>query len=205
MNLYDPQTIDAAERAKLEKMVDPDAIARAEERHALAIIRRDKVKAEYEGTRDAAGRAKVTYEKSLIGEADTSPVDAFRAIEEADKVCNAAAEVLNRVCQALDRAEDDIREAHGIAWRPVYAEGCKQRIAAAKKADQARALLREAEADFAKGSRVLLFAHHHGCPHAIPQGAFHPVLTEGATEQSERHLWAQSVAHMRVLIEKETA
>lgn len=187
---HDPLLLTPDDHASLEKLVDHSEIEKALERHRASVVRRDAVKDEYDAAKKAASDATDAYEKSLSGEIDTPIMDAYRTMEDAVKKRDVTGEVLNRASQAMDKADQGTRHGRGKAWRPVYVEGINRRLSAAKKADDARAMLKEAERDYAQATRVVLAAHNNGTDHPIPQQL--NLALGDVTEIRERVLWSNA-------------
>jgi hypothetical protein len=189
---FDPLRLTEDDLKGLDLLIDKDAVAQANERHAAAAKRCDAVRLEYDAAKTETAAATDEYEQALSGESKLSVMDAFRAMQDAVSKRDVTGEVLNRTCQILDKIERSLNGARGVGYRPIYVEGVKRRIAAAKKADSARAMLREAEGDYVHGTRIVLHALGHGTSHAVPPEAFNTTLTPEITELRERQMWSGS-------------
>jgi len=125
---------------------------------------------------------------SSIGEADGTLMSKRRRLTDASAHTRFCREDVGR----LEVEERTATAAHaataGAAHAPLYAAGVKGRIAAAAKADRARALLAAAEEDFRKATAKIDRAHARHCAH--PDGIDDAMLVGPVrTEADERALW----------------
>jgi hypothetical protein len=145
-------------------LVDTAVIQAAIDRLVAAVERLRLAGIAYDTAAVAHEAAKVASDRAAAGKGDVTPEDAEVEIEAASRAMRIAAKVLEASKRERESAHAGILPERGKAHRQVYLAGVTIRLAAAKKADLARALLVEAQADFAKGSGYLAKATENGCP-----------------------------------------
>lgn len=173
---------------EVEKLVDPAPIEAANA--AIVAARARLAEAQDKQTAAAANLNVLKQARDRAINGDGDPHATTDALQQGEKTAAVADEVLAATKRALEEAETaGIRRARDLAWRPVYLFGIRTRIAAAQKADQARALLAEAESEYKAGTALL--------DRAYDGGTQHPVVTAvrsygDPTEEKERSMWSRA-------------
>lgn len=168
-NLIETKLIDAA-RATLAEAADRLTAAQA----AVA-----EARANHTAAKRAADAA--------ISSAAADALDLSEAEEAAARRLAVVSRVLDAATEARRKATDGLNEATGVAHRPVYVRGAQMRLQAARKADAARAMLTEAEADHRAGTAALKAAIAAGAGD-VTFGRFDNEQLP-LDEQSEMKIW----------------
>ncbi len=145
------QTLIAASAEKLSKAQARAANATAD----LAVAKQQVLDAENAAHLAAEGRGKL------------SPLDAERALSEAQLGLRAAEKVAAAAAMFQEKCGEWAALAQGAAHSGLYLAGLRGRIAAAEKAEQAKALLLEAERDMQNAAAMCHQAHVAGHPHIL--------------------------------------
>ena len=132
---------------------------------------------------DAAQAALAT---AAHGEGSVSTEDAARAVEDADRARRVAALVRQAADKAAETAKAAQFVAEGKAWRGVYLDGVRRRVAAARAGDEARAALEAADQAHAEATRLMEEAINHG---TVGVQAAHDMTRRLMTEADEMKLW----------------
>ena len=130
--------------------------------HQTALARTTRTAADLEKARADHAQADAASIAAIAGEGDLSPLEAEHQLNDAATVLSVAGKVHTAAMTALAEADKARTTARGNAWKPVYREGIKRRLAAAEKADAARALMAEARRDYDTGTKFLNTATQHG-------------------------------------------
>jgi hypothetical protein len=142
-------------------LVDTKVTDAANEALATAKTKLDTASANFAAARKTHNVAARAAELAIGSLAD----DAHERHEEhqaAASKLDVAKRVKEAAASAYEAAKRAVEASIGVAHRPVYSYGVELRIAAAKKADLARAMLKEAEADRAAATDVLGYAIGQG-------------------------------------------
>lgn len=135
--------------------------------HAKRDAARQKLTGAVQHVAEAQAAHKVAAEASELavnGEGTLSPVDAEVLLEAAVRALTVSEKVRAAADAAHQAADDAITTAMGEAHKPVYAAGIELRLASARKADAARAMLAEAEVEFNQATALLNYARGQYCP-----------------------------------------
>ena len=118
--------------------MDQAIIATAKTAYDAQIAKAAAAAAAVTAANQAYDTAQATLATAAHGGGALSPIDAAKAVEDADRARRVAA----LVRQATDEATSTVKTAQfvaeGKAWRPVYLDGVRKRIAAAQAGDAAR-------------------------------------------------------------------
>jgi hypothetical protein len=126
-------------------LIDHAQIAAAQDK-LDALLARRKPAADAMATADAAHvAAKRDYDAALIGDGDANA--ARQAMDDAERRVATARDVPPALEAGIHRAEADLRQATSRAMAPAMGAAVLARLAAAKRADAARAELAAAKAD----------------------------------------------------------
>ena len=168
------------------ELIASGLIETAEAQHRAAMARVVTVAEELDAARTALAAAKQASDKAIAGQGG-DPHKAEIALEAAARALTVAGKVHAAAEQARADAADGVLTARGEAHKPVYIEGIRRRLAAAEKADKARELLAEAEADHAEATGLLNHATREGTQHVIYDQSHGRVL---GTLADEIKLWS---------------
>lgn len=173
------------EVASLQPFVDHAMVAWALERLNADMAQLGQVRSEWD-----AARAVVTDAETASAHAIASGGDAMgaeRALEEARRALSVAEKVVAHATTVAETAAQAHAAAVIQAHAPAYAHGVLRRIEAARKADQARAMLAEAEAEHQAGAAVLAYCGAHmNYPHPVMSVVWDQPCR---TEELERKIW----------------
>jgi hypothetical protein len=114
---------------------------------------------------------------------------AAAALRDATTALDVCGQIVAAAENALAQSDADLITARGVAYRPVYVEGVRQRLAAAAKADQARAMLAEAGRDYASATDILNHATNHDCMDVIFDRGHSQPMSDHAAEIAR---WSQN-------------
>jgi hypothetical protein len=163
------------------ELVDGSILKTADERHQAA---RDRLKASTVGLTTAAAEdaaAKKASERAVVN-GDGDPMEAEIALNTAATRLGVATKVHTAATTAHQAAVEGLAVAKGEAHRPVYRRGVELRLEAARKADDARAMLAEAEQEYSAATSVLNFATGAGCGDVVFDRGHNHKLTSHADE-----------------------
>ena len=138
----------------------------------------------------AAAEAEVKAVAAKIASGQGDPLEVAREERDAHDRQRMAARFLAIAEEAVRNAAARQIAAEGEAYAPVHEEGRRQRVAAARRADAARAELEAAETDFRAGTALVLQARNkgHKATEGIDGSRFaRPVWTEA----QERRFWEE--------------
>lgn len=173
---------------EVERLVDSAPIEAANA--AVVAARTRLAAAQAEQTAAAANLHVLRQARDRAINGDGDPHATTTALRQGERTAAVTDEVLAATKRALEEAETaGIRRARDLAWRPVYLAGVRARIAAAQKADQARALLAEAEKEYEAGTALLDRAYAGGTPHPV---ATDVRLYGAPTEAREVSMWSRN-------------
>lgn len=176
------------EKQSLRALVDHAALQAAAEKLNAAREQLAKANLAHSDAKRAHAEAQAVSAMAVAGEGGIDPVQAERLLEDAARAVLVREKIVAHATGALQKAEADHQAARNVACAPVYIEGVRRKVAAARKADQARAMLAEAEADYRLGDRTLAFASLDlGVPHVINEAMLGNKIH---TEAHERAIWA---------------
>jgi hypothetical protein len=132
--------------------------------------------------------ARIAADSAIAGNGD----DAHKAVANLDtatKALDVTTLIFGAAALVVAKAEADVVTARGVAWEAVYTEGVRRRLAAAKMADQARAMLADAERNYADATKVLNAATSQGARHVVFSVSHSHFLTNHADEVKR---WSQN-------------
>ncbi len=161
-----------------DEFVDHELMRQAAERRQSAVERVARAEDALQHARDGHTTAKQASERAIACVGSLSPMEAEMALEAAARELSVAERVLDAANLALREADDGVITARGDAHRPVYLAGISRRLAAAKKADEARALLAAAQKEHDAATAMLNHATQNGTMHVIydaSHGAGRPI------------------------------
>lgn len=170
---------------RLKSFIDTEAIARAKASVATMKTRLVTAKANLDAAANELREAEAISDRAIRGDGD--PIAAEMCLEETRRKVTVAEKIVEAANAAVASAEEGHARTHIQAHLPAYAEGVRMRVEAARKADRARAMLAEAQADHDQGTAAM--EHGYGSfsiPHAAPSGAWD---FQVSTEAAERHVW----------------
>lgn len=172
---------------EIAALVRHDLVTAARKDCETAAVRLAEARADLMASETAVDAA---WKAALDPSPGTDPKAAETAHREAEAHLVYARKRVPEMERQLAAAQAAMRKASGKSWRPVFEQGVAQRIAAAQLADEARAMLAEAEAQNTEATKIVNQAHAQGLPR--PFDGMHlavPVRTEAA----ERALWQGGV------------
>ena len=172
--------------ANYAHLIEHERIAQATERHEAAGARLKQAQADLSASKAALAEATAAAEAAFAGEGSLAPLEAERRRQAAQTAYEVAAQVVEALGSVHRKSVAGIATARGLAWKPVYLEGVRERVRASRKADEARAALDEAQHDLTRADDVIRSAFVAGTPH--PGDAFAPGRLRSETE--ERHAWS---------------
>jgi len=144
-----------ADRTIYDKHVRKDLLDAANTAHRDAQARLAAAEqALKEATAKHAGAEKAA-EEAAAGKGSTLPLDAEAVLVSAELEVRSARRVRDAAQRAITEAETQIKVATYTAHIPVYQAGMRLRFAALLKAERAKALLAEAQADYDQSARVM--------------------------------------------------
>lgn len=111
----------------------------------------------------AAKAAHKASEAALAGRGALSVEDAEDGIEAAERTLRIATKVADAATKKFNRERDRQHIVTGIAHRGVWAEGVRQRLAAAKAGDAAKKALADAEKAYADAHELMNYAAQNHC------------------------------------------
>jgi hypothetical protein len=165
-----------------DRLIDHDIINGAAVRLTVAVERLSATAVDLNAATAAHSAAEDASRHAAAGDGD--PMQAEHALEAAARMLAVAVKVHAAAEAAQSAAHADIHPARERGWRPVYVQGIRLRLQATKKADVARGILAEAEAEFNRATAVLNAANPAGLiyreGHQTPFGSY----------QDELKLWA---------------
>ncbi|TPG45708.1 hypothetical protein EAH89_26265 [Roseomonas nepalensis] len=144
------------------RLVDSAALRTADHEREAVGQRLQEATAEKLRADDAAAVAQAKLDRALNGEASLDLAQAHAEAEEAARAARLAGLVVEEAQKALIDRDDVYRRARGIAFQPLFAAGIQRRLDAAQRADEARAMLSAAEAEFTLATRMLEAARSGG-------------------------------------------
>jgi hypothetical protein len=169
-------------------LIDGDILRAADERHQTErewLMTTTKSLTVATTNHDAAKRASDQAIAGTTGD----PIEAEVGLETAARALSVATRV-HAAADAAHRATvENLVTAKGEAHQPVFVRGVEMRLQAARKADAARAMLAEAEADYTSATDVLRFALQAGCRDAVYGQATGKPLTNYTDEFA---LWSRN-------------
>ena len=149
-----------------DHLIDHDLIDAAKDRHQAALARAAKVRTDLNFKRAAHVAARIASERAV---ADPSTADPHEA-DQVEAIAARAVTVAEKVAAAAEseavQAGGAVRVACGEGYKPVYTHGVRCRLAAAVKADAARAMLAEAEQEYTQATGLLNLATKAGTPNS---------------------------------------
>lgn len=166
---------------ELDALVDHALIQTAADQLTAAKARLVAVRVNHDAAGVAHDAAKAAAQAAIDGNG-TDPHEATAALSAAAQTHDVCGRIVAAAGRSVAQADADALTAHGAAFRPVYMEGVRRRLAAAAKADQARAALVEAEADYVSATGILNHATQNGCQHVIFDPAHSAPMTDHAGE-----------------------
>jgi hypothetical protein len=146
----------------IDALVDQQHITEWQRQHVAASDRLTAATTAMREATVALTAAKRASERAVDGHGDIDPLDAEHAVVAAQRAVDVAIRVFESATAAHKRIVDWKVNASGKAWAPVYLKALRDRVAACRKHDQARALLAEAEADAQQAEALAQLAHENG-------------------------------------------
>jgi hypothetical protein len=149
----------------IESLVDASVIDRATRRHQDALARVTRAEADLSAAIAAHKTAEFTSHLAVQGHGSVLALDAEHALNDASTRLKVARKVRDAAQQSLVAADQGRSMARGQAWAPVYVDGIRQRMAAARKGDEAKRMLAQADAEHAAATASMNLAVQNGTPH----------------------------------------
>jgi hypothetical protein len=173
-------------------LIDARLIVGAEQKVAVAKIRLSLVVAEHEVAAAEHAAAKAAEDEAVAGNGSGDPQLLAAAAAAAASRLDVARRVVMGAETAVQEAVTNVATARSIALRPVYVAGVELRLSAAKKSDEAKAMLAEAAKDYATATGILNLAVANGCQGVVFDNSHNHTLTTHAAEVKR---WSGETTH----------
>jgi hypothetical protein len=164
------------------KLVNVDLIAAANTRLSSAVEKLRLAEVAFDLAAVAHSAAQDAATKAAAGVGEITPEDAEIQIETTARTVKVAGRVLEAATRERAAAHGDELPARGRAHREVYKAGIALRLAAARRADEAHALLAAAQAAYDKGTAYIARARQNGCNDLWGNPGPRDLLTDYAAE-----------------------
>jgi hypothetical protein len=145
-------------------LVDQSRIDAHEQKMHRAASRHIQAGADLAAAKAAHVAAGTASRRAVEGFGDLSALDAEHALNAAGTALAVAEKVHAAAFAAMTKANADRNPVRGAAWAPVMMQGIKDTVAACAKADRARAMLAEADADHLAAAALMQRAVQNGTP-----------------------------------------